>query len=119
MSTRSGRALMEFLNSSTCSPTIRMATIAQSCAVPERQMAKILCKDSVRLKGVTPALAWMFYVLDGLARHKAGLPDQLVITSIYDGTHSPNSRHYVGEAIDIRSKNFRTVSDKRLFRAEL
>lgn len=82
-------------------------------------MTQILCKDSVRLKGVTPALAWMFYVLDGLARHRRGLPDQLVITSIYDGKHSPNSRHYRGEAIDLRSKNFPTVAAKRAFRAEL
>lgn len=83
-------------------------------------MPQILCKDNVKLKGVTPALAWMFYVLDGIVRKSTlEMPEQIVITSIYDGTHVANSRHYRGEAIDIRSKNFRTVASKRAFRAGL
>jgi len=84
-------------------------------------MSQILCKSGVRLKGITPALAWMFYVLDGFVRHSGAkyLPDELVITSIYDGTHLPTSRHYTGEAIDVRSKNFKTLEDKTKFRGEL
>ncbi len=30
---------------------------------------------------------------------------ELVITSGSDGTHNPNSRHYRGEAVDIRTRN--------------
>lgn len=84
-------------------------------------MTAITCKDGVRLKGVTPALAWMFYVLDGFVRHSGAkyLPEVLVITSIYDGQHLPDSRHYRGEAIDIRSKNFASLADKSKFRMEL
>jgi hypothetical protein len=43
----------------------------------------------------------------------------LTITSIYDGTHLPDSRHYLGEAIDIRAKNFNKMAEKIQFRGEL
>lgn len=85
-------------------------------------MTTILCKQNVKLNGLTPALAWIFYVLDGFVRHNNGdgyIPEVLTITSIYDGTHLPDSRHYRGEAIDIRSKNFKSLADKTRFRAEL
>ena len=84
-------------------------------------MRQILCKGNVRLKGVTPALAWIFYVLDGFVRKRGGdtIPDTITITAIYDGVHVANSKHYTGEAIDIRSKNFRTVADRLRFRSEL
>lgn len=84
-------------------------------------MTKILCKDNVRLKGVTPALAWIFYVLDSFVRHSGAkyLPEELVITAIYDGDHAPDSRHYLGEAIDIRSKNFGVLAERAKFRSEL
>lgn len=83
-------------------------------------MTRITCKENVRLKGVTPALAWIFYVLDGFVRHSGAkyLPDGIVITAIYDGEHAANSKHYIGEAVDIRSKNFAPDVRAR-FRAEL
>lgn len=80
---------------------------------------RIVCKEGVLLKRVTPALAWIFYVLDGFVRNNNWLPVELVITSIEDGKHAPNSRHYRGEAIDIRSKNFLNRDLKRRFRSEL
>lgn len=43
----------------------------------------------------------------------------IVVTSIYDGEHMTNSRHYRGEAIDLRSKNFNTKADKMLFAMNL
>lgn len=84
-------------------------------------MTRITCKGNVRLKGVTPALVWIFYVLDEFVRHAGAtyLPDELVITAIYDGTHLPNSKHYTGEAIDLRSHNFKNVAEKLAFRSEL
>lgn len=81
----------------------------------------IACKNGVKLNGVTPAIAWIFFILDSFVRHSGAkyLPEVLTITSIYDGTHLPDSRHYRGEAIDIRTKNFSTMADKIKFRAEL
>lgn len=84
-------------------------------------MTTIQCKANVKLKGITPALAWIFYVLDGFVRHSGApyLPAELVITSIYDGTHQSDSKHYLGEAIDVRAKNFKTMAEKLRFRGEL
>jgi hypothetical protein len=81
----------------------------------------IMCKANVRLTGLTPALAWIFFILDNFVRHSGAeyLPEVLTITSIYDGTHLPDSRHYHGEAIDLRTKNFKAMADKIRFRSEL
>lgn len=48
----------------------------------------------------------------GLARILAsvlicGRVEDLVITSGSDGKHAPNSRHYKGEAVDIRTSNLK------------
>ena len=69
---------------------------------------------------LTPAMAFMLYALEKFHRlKKVPQPDNLVITSLNDGQHTPNSRHYKNEAIDIRSKNFPDREGKRLFRQEL
>jgi hypothetical protein len=80
-------------------------------------MAKVTCKSSVRLAGLSAGLCRILTVLEELSRQATGLPDELVITSISDGRHSPNSRHYRNEALDLRSKNFPGREAKRLFRA--
>ena len=72
----------------------------------------------VRLKVLSPALAYIFYKLEEFHR-TFGPIDNLVITSINDGAHGPGSRHYTDEAIDIRSKNFPSEAVKREFRMEL
>lgn len=80
-------------------------------------MSLITVKAGVKLKNLTPALAWIFYVLDGYARHTPDLPEVLVITSINDGGHLANSRHYTDEAIDVRSLNFKDAEAKEAFRS--
>ena len=80
-------------------------------------MAKVIFKsEDVKFKRPSPALVWIFYVLDRIARQVPGLPSAIVITSINDGVHMTNSRHYSDEAVDIRSKNFRTPGLKERFR---
>ena len=67
----------------------------------------ILFKDTVRIKRLTPDLKFILNKLDEF--HKVFIticPSDVVITSINDSTHSERSKHYVDEAIDIRSKNF-------------
>lgn len=46
--------------------------------------------------------------------HRLNLPAEVVITSVSGGWHSKNSRHYFGQAVDVRSKNFPHTA-KRVF----
>lgn len=69
---------------------------------------------------LTPALAYMLYALEKFHRtNKVDQPTDLVITSMNDSLHMSNSRHYMNEAIDLRSKNFKSQEDKETFRYEL
>jgi hypothetical protein len=62
-------------------------------------------KATVRFAVITPALLHMLGALERLSRTLFGLPDEgLVITSGSDGTHMAGSKHYTGEAIDLRTK---------------
>lgn len=62
----------------------------------------ILFKSTVRLKRLTPALLKMISLLDYLSNY---YKTDFTVTSINDGVHGTNSRHYTDEAIDIRSKD--------------
>jgi hypothetical protein len=62
-------------------------------------------KATVRFRVITPALLYMLDVIEKLSREFFGLPAEgLVITSGSDGTHMEGSKHYTGEAIDLRTK---------------
>jgi hypothetical protein len=62
-------------------------------------------KPGVRFATITPALLHMLGVVERLSRTLFGLPAEgLVITSGSDSTHMAGSKHYAGEAIDLRSK---------------
>lgn len=67
----------------------------------------------VRFDTLTPAMAWILYRLEHFHRvlMKNG-PTNLVITSMNDGEHMHNSRHYIDEAIDIRTHNFPNLESK-------
>jgi hypothetical protein len=76
-------------------------------------------KASVRFAVITPALLHILTTLERLSRTLFGLPvEGLVITSGSDGTHAPNSKHYTGEAIDLRSKTLSTAT-RTVLMAEL
>lgn len=62
-------------------------------------------KPGVRFAVITPALVHMLVALERLSRGMFALPEEgLVITAGSDGRHAPTSKHYKGEAIDVRSK---------------
>lgn len=71
-------------------------------------MARILVK---------PNVARAIVIIAAVANEAAmiQIPPEVVITSVSDGVHSKNSRHYFGEAVDVRSKNFPSKAAKILF----
>lgn len=80
----------------------------------------IITKSSlVYFTELTPALMHILSVLFYMDKNYNGVkPDRLVITAIANGIHSPNSRHYLNEALDLRSNNFPSRESKREFRRE-
>ena len=79
----------------------------------------IAFKAGVRLKKINKALTFMLNVILHSHELSTRVPPVLVITSINDGRHSKNSRHYTDEAIDLRSKNFPSKNSKIRFRKRL
>lgn len=64
-------------------------------------------KSTVRFRIITPALVHILATVERLSQTLPGLPAEgVVITSGSDGTHMTGSKHYTGEAIDVRSKTF-------------
>src|SRR3990167_8066735 len=70
-------------------------------------MGKVFVKS-----GVTPRLLIIFAGVSNVARE---LPWDVTITAGTDGKHMKGSKHYSGEALDIRSKNFPTKRSKQDF----
>lgn len=85
-------------------------------------MTPLHCKATVRVKGFTPALLRILTAVYVVGQTITD-PPEIVVTSINDSTHGPNSRHYTNEAVDIRSQSFPSLASKTRFatalRAEL
>lgn len=73
----------------------------------------IFTKDkSVHLKVLSSDLLYIFNTLFNLNETKLSIyPTDWVITSINDGKHLENSKHYKDQAIDLRSKSFSNPLD--------
>jgi hypothetical protein len=82
-------------------------------------MARVTCKPSVRFQGFTRGLIRILVAVQRVAERTRMA--QVVITSANDGKHSqrPRSRHYTNEALDLRSRNFRTTVARDRFLARL
>ena len=81
-------------------------------------MAGIACKPSVRFKAFTPALLRILRGVWTVAQDCQAVPE-IVITSANDSTHGETSRHYVNEALDLRSQSFPTSASKTAFAGQL
>lgn len=64
-----------------------------------------MIKAGVDLRGLTPQMAVAYTIASLVYRDKAGI--SCVITSGSDGKHGPNSLHYHGKALDLRTNNLR------------
>lgn len=60
-----------------------------------------LASDTVKIEGLK---AEMYFALGVADRAFADEGQECIITSACDGTHLPDSKHYAGEAVDLRNK---------------
>lgn len=68
-----------------------------------------MLKGGVELTGLRPEMAIAYTITTGVFSEH-GYP--CIITSAVDGTHSSNSKHYEGLALDLRSKVITTNREK-------
>ena len=68
-------------------------------------------KDKVKLNGVKPEMAPVFTVASEAYKELCGV--DCWVTSVCDGKHADDSKHYVGFALDLRIRN---LIDAKKFR---
>ena len=64
--------------------------------------------------GVTPRNLYIMAAISNVIQ-QMDEPVDVTITSGTDGKHMTGSKHYSGDALDIRSKNFPNAQSKRAF----
>jgi hypothetical protein len=101
----------------------RMYAYRRIVSQQPKKEGMIAFKAGARVKRMTPALTVILNAA-AQAQEELGYPKVLVVTSVNDGRHSTNSRHYKDEAIDFRTKGaasntMGTTERKRAFRSRL
>ena len=74
----------------------------------------MLLKQGVNPEGVCPQI---WYAIGVVQRVYASWGEQLVITSLRDGTHGPRSKHPKGEAADYRTRDLDPSETTSIFHA--
>ena len=68
-------------------------------------------KKGVRIHGICDEISFVMTAIEGVyLEHGA----EAVVTSAIDGTHSRKSKHYSGQAIDLRTRNVDTEHHRPL-----
>ena len=73
----------------------------------------MLLKDGVNIKGVQPQVWYAIGFCDHL--HQQMFGDSIVVTSLTDGQHNPGSKHPMGLAWDMRTKDRSASESARFF----
>ena len=64
-----------------------------------------MLKVGVDIRGIQPQIVLAYCIANAIYHDKAGIP--CVITSASDGKHGPNSLHYKGLALDLRTSSLK------------
>ena len=79
-------------------------------------MALKLKSSRVNIQEFTASICFILSNLERIHRRKlCPQPENLVITSANDSQHKIDSKHYKNQALDIRSKSFKSEADKYRF----
>ncbi len=72
----------------------------------------MLLKQGVRLHGIRPEIVLALQIAEKVYE-KRTRSTEMVVTSVIDGRHSHGSLHYIGAAVDLRTRNIdgQTVND--------
>jgi hydrogenase maturation factor HypF (carbamoyltransferase family) len=76
---------------------------------------RVRFKDNVRIREFSPEIE---HILFHLRRVEAPV-DAVWVTSGNDSTHMTLSKHYTNQALDVRSKNFPSLTAKRAYQKAL
>ena len=76
----------------------------------------MIFNDGVRITGLQTEILLAMWIADDIHREQLGT--QAFVTSVRDGGHSRNSKHYLGHAFDMRSRNM-TAEEAERFCLEL
>ncbi len=73
-------------------------------------------KEGVRIQGMRPEILFAVIVADGLWKENR---QELVVTSVMEGSHSRGSLHYAGQAVDLRIKGIDSATPRERLGKEL
>jgi hypothetical protein len=68
-------------------------------------------KAGAKIKGLQPEiLLGLMIVYEVMEKYQA----EMIVTEVTGGTHMTKSKHYVGQAVDLRSKHLSTEQKRRI-----
>lgn len=69
-------------------------------------------KEGVDIGGITSEIVLALFVINSIFTRYA---KECVVTSVMDGKHMEKSKHYFGEAVDIRTNNLTAEEQTSIF----
>lgn len=73
----------------------------------------MLLKKGITLQGIKAETIICMYIADSIAKQRFNR--EITITSLNDGKHMPNSKHYQGYAFDIRTYDWKIQSELQTY----